>query len=115
MAAQSYDPLGALYSSDGFAVADGTSFAAPLAAGTAALVKQSHPSFTAIQIRSALIDTASQDVTTDEFGDPVDTQSVGAGKIDAGAAISATVTFDPPPLSLAPSPADLSPPPRRST
>jgi minor extracellular serine protease Vpr len=43
MAAQSYDPLGALYSANRYAAASGTSFAAPLVAGAAALVKKAHP------------------------------------------------------------------------
>lgn len=95
MAAESYDPLGALYSSDGYAVADGTSFATPLVTGAAALVKQSHPGFTSAQVKSALVNTASQDVTTDDAGDPVDVQWLGAGKLDAGAAAGAMVTADP--------------------
>ncbi len=64
MAAQNYDRLGELYSYSRYAVASGTSFAAPLTSGTAALVKQKHPSFSVVQIRSALVNTTSQDVTT---------------------------------------------------
>jgi len=101
MAAESYDPLGALYSSNGYAVADGTSFATPLVAGAAALVKQSHPGFTtAAQVKSALVNTASQDVTTDDSGTPVGVQWLGAGKLDAGAAVNATVTSDPATISF---------------
>src|SRR6185295_17754608 len=55
MATQSFDPLGDMYSADGYVIADGTSFAAPMVAGAAALVKQKNPFFTTDQIRSALI------------------------------------------------------------
>ncbi len=100
MAMQSYDPLGDMYSSNGYGVADGTSFATPLVSGAAALVKQKHPSFTAAQIKSALVNATSQDVTTDDSGLPVDVEWLGAGKLDAGAAVNATVTSNPATLSF---------------
>ncbi|MCL4402574.1 MAG: S8 family serine peptidase [Acidobacteria bacterium] len=100
MAAQRYDSLGALYSSNGYAAADGTSFSTPLVAGAAALVKQSHPGFNTDQIRSALINTATQDVTQDDQGDPVDVQSLGGGKVDVFGAVSATVTAVPATVSF---------------
>ena len=106
MAASTSDPLGSLYSSDGFIAADGTSFATPMVAGAAAIVKQNHPTFTAAQVKSALVNTATQDVLTDDsafFGStaiPVDVQWLGAGKLDAGAAASSTVTINPATLSF---------------
>ena len=100
MAAQSYDPLGDVYSSNGYVFAQGTSFATPLVAGAAALVKQNHPNFTGAQIRSALIDTASQTVASDEAGDPVGVQWLGAGQLNVGAAVAATVTCNPPTISF---------------
>src|SRR5262249_1761222 len=39
LATQRFDPQGALFSPNGYAAADGTSFAAPLVGGAAALVK----------------------------------------------------------------------------
>ncbi|MGD0296137.1 MAG: S8 family serine peptidase [Bryobacteraceae bacterium] len=99
MAAQSYDPLGELYSANGYAAASGTSFATPLAAGAAALVKQAHPQFTAMQIKSALVDTAAQDVSVDEAGNPSSVPSLGGGKLDAGAAVASFITVDPPTIS----------------
>jgi uncharacterized protein (TIGR03437 family) len=95
MAAEKYDMLGVLYSSNGWAVADGTSFSTPIVSGAAALVKQNHPTFSAAQIRSALINTASQDVTRDDQGSTVDTRQTGAGKLDAGAAAGAALTASP--------------------
>ena len=100
MAAQSYDPLGDVYSSTGYVSADGTSFATPLVAGAAALVKQQHPTFTPAQIKSALVNTASQDVTQDDSGNLVDVQWLGAGKLDANAALGTTVTSNPATISF---------------
>ena len=93
MAAQKYDPLGLLYSDNGYAAADGTSFATPLVSGAAALVKQAHPNYTVAQIKSALVNTAAQDVTTDDFGTAVDVEWLGAGRLDAGLAANANVTL----------------------
>ena len=93
MAAQKYDPAGILYSDNGYAAADGTSFASPIVAGAAALVKQAHPKYTVAQIKSALVNTAAQDVTTDDFGTTVDVEWVGAGRLDAGLAANANVTL----------------------
>jgi minor extracellular serine protease Vpr len=103
-AAQSYDPQGDVFSSNGFVVLDGTSLSAPLVAGAAAIVKQLHPTWNAAQIRSALINNAVESVATDDgqVGDflNVDIQSFGAGLLDAGAAATATVTASPVSLSF---------------
>ncbi len=100
LAAQSYDPSGFLYSTNGYVAADGTSFAAPIAAGAAALVKQAHPNYTAAQIRSALVNSAAQDTTTDDQGNKVDVEWLGGGRLDAGAAAGATVTAEPASISF---------------
>jgi uncharacterized protein (TIGR03437 family) len=100
VATQSYDPYGEIYSPNGYVAADGTSFAAPMVAGAAALVKQAHPNFTAAQIRSALINTSSQDTNVDDQGYTRGVTSFGAGRLDAGAAVSATVTANPPTISF---------------
>ncbi len=99
-AAQSYDVLGDLYSANGYQAASGTSFSTPLVAGAAALVKQAHSNFTAPQIKSALVNTATQDVTSDEEGDTVGVRELGAGKLDAGAAMQTTVTANPATISF---------------
>ena len=100
MAAQSYDPLGEIYSSTGYLSADGTSFATPIIAGAAALVKQAHPTFTSAQVKSALVNTASQDVTSDDQSNSVGIQSVGAGRLDTNAAVTDTTTVNPTSLSF---------------
>ncbi len=91
MASQSFDATSELYSPTGYVAADGTSFAAPMVAGAAALVKQLHPQMTGAQIKAVLLNSAAQDTTSDEYGFPVDVISVGAGRLDAGAAAAATV------------------------
>ena len=88
MAGENYDLSGALFSSERDVVANGTSFSTPMVAGAAALVKQKHPGFTPDQVRSALINTTSGAVTTDDAGNAVDVRSTGAGKLDTGAAIA---------------------------
>ncbi len=98
MATQTYDPQGALYSASGYVVADGTSFSTPLTAGAAALVKQRNPQFTPAQLKSALMNTAAQDITAVSGLERV--IGVGAGKVDAGAAISTNVTVEPASVSF---------------
>lgn len=56
-----------------FSLVSGTSFAAPTAAGAAALLRQKFPNATAVQIRNALIAGANPNVLAD-----------GSGKIDQG-------------------------------
>ena len=51
------------------------------------MVKQAHPNYTPAQIKSALVNTASQIIIQDEDGDPVGVQQLGAGLMDAGAAV----------------------------
>ncbi len=99
-AVQSYDPLGDLYSANRYSSGSGTSFATPLVSGAAALVKQAHPNFTPAQIKSALVNTASQDVTSNEDGTPLTIQDLGAGKLDAGAAVQTTITVSPSAMSF---------------
>jgi minor extracellular serine protease Vpr len=100
MAAESYDPLGEVYGSNGYTVANGTSFATPMVTGAAAMVKQQHPTWTAAQVKSALVNTATQDVTQDDSGNAVTVQSIGAGKLDAGKAVAATITSNPATISF---------------
>jgi len=97
---QNYDPAPdifgeSLFSSSRYMAADGTSFSTPLTAGVAALILQAHPNLTPAQVKSAIVNSASQGITTDDFGDPVDVEWMGAGQLDANAAITANVSISP--------------------
>lgn len=110
LAAQNLDLNGILYSASRYATADGTSFATPLVAGAAALVKQAHPNYSAGQIKSALVNSAAQDTTTDDGASdvngirqspvPVNVQWLGAGRLDAGAALNSAITSEPATISF---------------
>ena len=83
-----------------FKSASGTSQATPHVAGAAALLKQLHPSWTPLQIKSALISSANNAVFTDS------TKTVNAGVLDDGSgradlslASSVNATFSPASLS----------------
>jgi subtilisin family serine protease len=77
----------------GFFVLNGTSMASPHTAGIAALVKQAHPDWTPEQIKAAIMNTADHDIFTEENqgGTIYGPARVGAGRVDALAAVSTTV------------------------
>jgi subtilisin family serine protease len=69
-----------LYPGGGYAVAAGTSMAAPHVAGLAALIRAAHPTWTALQVRKRITDTAR----------PL--SGAGAGLVDAAAALGVKVS-----------------------
>jgi len=102
-------PADSIYS-DGNRITVGTSFAAPMVAGTAALMLAVHPNATPAQLRALLASSARAFPTTgaaantpqctapmfDNAGDPIDqlecyctTATCGAGMLDARAAVQA--------------------------
>ncbi len=97
-ATQKSDPTGALYDPSGYIGVSGTSFAAPMVAGAAALVKQAHPGYTPAQIKSAVVNTATSDVTDD--GAQARITAIGGGKLDARAAAASSLTATPSTLSF---------------
>ncbi|HXJ43171.1 MAG TPA: S8 family serine peptidase, partial [Bryobacteraceae bacterium] len=100
-ATQSYDPNGDAWDASGYAGVDGTSFAAAMAAGAAALVKQAHPDYTPAQIKSALVNNATVGVIMDPSSSALArVTAVGAGKLNAAAAISSNITVSPAVVSL---------------
>jgi uncharacterized protein (TIGR03437 family) len=98
---QSFDAYdSSLYSANGFMAVDGTSFSAALTAGAAALAIQAHPGLRGTQVRSLIVNSSAQTVTTDDATYPVDAEWIGAGLLDAGAATSATLTAEPATVSF---------------
>jgi hypothetical protein len=80
-------------SGDGVLVNSGTSMAAPHVAGIAALLREAHRGWSPADVKAAIMATASHDVRTDGVGNrPVQGPNrVGAGRVDAQAALDNTV------------------------
>ncbi|GEK18454.1 S8 family serine peptidase [Cellulomonas persica] len=74
-------------------VLSGTSMATPHVAGIAALVKAAHPAWTAPQVKAAVMNTATHDVTTEPDGGGIayGPERVGSGRVDALAAVETDV------------------------
>jgi minor extracellular serine protease Vpr len=98
MATQRLDPLGEMYDPSGYTVQNGTSFSTPMVAGAVALVKQKNPGFNPAQLKSAIVNTTTQDIT--ENNATASVIAVGSGKLNAGAAIQAILTADPATISF---------------
>ncbi len=102
-ATQKYDPNGDMYSPSAYTAAQGTSFSAALVSGTAALVKQRNAGFTPAQIKSAVVNTANSQVSDYDANNnriPARVTAMGAGKLDAGAAVQTNVTVEPSTVSF---------------
>lgn len=78
-----------------YAMLSGTSMAAPQISGAAALLRQEHPDWSAIDIKTALTSTSYRDHLRKENNtSPVTPFDVGAGRLDLNAARLTTLTFD---------------------
>jgi minor extracellular serine protease Vpr len=92
-AAGTAEPLGAVYDPSGFLVAAGTSFAAPLVAGSYAVLKQARPGLEPDQYRSLLINSTTPAATSSAAeGSP---QQVGAGQLSLLRAIDSPLVARP--------------------
>ena len=81
-----------------FAFFSGTSMASPHLAGSAAVVIQQHPDWTAAQVRSAIVNTADEGVLKsyrDGTTVVTDPNIVGAGRENLLSAVNAAVLLDP--------------------
>src|SRR6266446_7036689 len=75
----------------------GTSMATPHLAGSAAVVLGQHPDWPAWAVRSAVVNTADENVLKTSNGTCCDTavNDVGSGRENLGSAVSASLAFDP--------------------
>jgi minor extracellular serine protease Vpr len=78
----------------------GTSMASPHVAGAAALMRQLHPDWTALDIKTALTSTATMaGILDDDATTPANPFDMGAGRMDLDAAAKAVLTFDKPSIA----------------
>ncbi len=90
---QNLDANGAEYDSTRFTSLDGTSFSTALVSGAVALVEQQFPSISATQIISAVVNTASPSIL--DNGSQARETAMGAGKLNAQAAVKTAAVFEP--------------------
>ena len=86
-----------------FAFFNGTSMATPHLAGSAAIVRQAQPTWTAAQVRSAIVNTADRGVVKSLANPAVivtDANKVGTGRENLVSALAAKVALDPVSLSF---------------
>lgn len=113
LTAERYDPFGDLYSPNGYLASQGTSFSSPQVAGIAAMVLQNNGNLTMAQVRSALIDTATQTLT--DGGSPASLLAGGAGLVNAGNAVSTNLIATPASISFGVIRSGLIPPAQQIT
>ena len=101
LAVQDYNPNGDLFSMTRYAVAGGTSFSTPLLAGAGALVKQANAGLKPLQIKSALVNTATlSNLLTDDGSAAPSLSEVGSGILQAQNAVISTVQIVPSTVSF---------------
>ncbi len=93
--AETIDPYGELFNFAGYGVTQGTSFATPMVTGSAALIRQANPNaatFTPLQIKSALVNTAAlTNLVTSDGSAQASITEAGAGLLQTGSAVISTV------------------------
>lgn len=99
-ATQKLDPNGDVYNASGYAMVSGTSFAVPMVAGAVALVKQKYSAnkLTPAQLKSAVVNSAKQNVSDGVAVARVN--AVGAGQLSVGDAVNVAATLEPATLSF---------------
>jgi subtilisin family serine protease len=97
-ATQKLDPRGDMYNTSGYTLEGGTSFASPIVAGAAALLKAARPGLSVAEYRSLLVNSAAPAYFLP--GTPATVQQAGAGVLDAAAALDLKVAAAPTSLSF---------------
>jgi len=97
-ATQRGNAFGEMYDESGFTTESGTSFAAPLVAGAAAVLKAARPGLTNAQYRSLLINSASPFRL--DAGQLTPVQRAGAGRLNLDAGLKSTVAAYPTSVSF---------------
>ncbi len=92
-AAQSLDATGDIYNSTGYASVSGTSFASPLTAGAAAVLRGARPGLTSDQYRSLIINSATPLVRDNGWVERV--QQAGTGVLNLDAALGSNIAAFP--------------------
>lgn len=72
----------------------GTSMATPHVTGAAALMRAVHPTWTPIEVRSALLSTAKKGGLSDDYATPWNIDDVGSGRVEVGRAALAGFTLN---------------------
>ncbi|MBI4891498.1 MAG: S8 family serine peptidase [Acidobacteria bacterium] len=98
-ATQKLDSYGDMYNPSGYVLVDGTSFATPMIAGAAALLKAARPGLAMEDYRSLLVNTGVP-VTQTWKAQAATMQQTGAGVLDMMAALQSTATASPVSLSF---------------
>lgn len=79
-----------------FETMSGTSMASPHVAGAAAIMKQLHPTWTAVEIKTALTSSSVNGLKKEDSSSATTPFDIGAGRLDLARATKAAVTFDKP-------------------
>jgi len=88
-----------IYDPSGFVYAQGTSFATPMTAGSAAVMQQLRPTLTPHDIKSALVNNTTL-VTAAQDGATVSVMHTGGGRLNLPAAVATTLVSDPVSISF---------------
>ena len=99
-ATQKLDPNGDVYNASGYAMVSGTSFAVPMVAGAVALVKQKYSALklTPAQLKSAVVNSAGQNVN--DGGATARVNAVGAGQLKVDDAVNVAAVMEPSTLTF---------------
>ncbi len=95
-----YSHEGVLFAPSAFREASGTSMAAPVVSGAAALVWEAFPDFDVDQVRSALVNSANPTALRPEGAEASSLALTGAGLLDLRSALNVRATAVPPSISF---------------